>query len=518
MVRWEFKDWLHQLSHPTCEELLSYLDCEMPSGKAMRMKRHLADCRKCQWELARIETAIGDFMDVRNAQLERPTERAIQLARSNPVSLAAVSSEERQPKAAPRRLAPAVIAACAVAITLVGAVQFAARKLEPTRSVADSLISGLGAPNRGTLLVADQDNAVALTGLEGKATISAAPQGSAANGVANRADELGRSDPQRRKKGATAPATVPSHGQDAAEIEVHYALHRLRACQGEPVEVVREPDGRITVQGLAETSGRRSELIQAVAGIRRVEVRVREVPPEVFAQACAQIPMAGAESFLAWGAAGLTGKAGLSGKAGISGREALGDSGPEAHEPRRTLALADEAAKVSASAVVEARALRNLSDICSRVKLSSLRPSSRRLLARMVQDHLKAEREHITHWRFVLSSSSGWAPPSESARAFPRSASNWPEVILELHSWIRETNRLTHVFFAESNPASRAEKAPGLFASLQEVDRRLTDVEAEFGRIFGANPADVDSAGLRRHSSRTLAGQPCKECALLRHE
>ena len=50
----------------------------------------------------------------------------------------------------------------------------------------------------------------------------------------------------------------------AAEIMVRYALHRAKACLGEPIEILTTDLGGIEVRGLAETPERKEELIAAL--------------------------------------------------------------------------------------------------------------------------------------------------------------------------------------------------------------------------------------------------------------
>ncbi len=62
------------------------------------------------------------------------------------------------------------------------------------------------------------------------------------------------------------PAVEPLN-LDVAELEVRYALHRAGACLGEPVEVMQDSEGRIVVRGIAATSARKSELLNALTNL-----------------------------------------------------------------------------------------------------------------------------------------------------------------------------------------------------------------------------------------------------------
>ncbi len=91
---------------------------------------------------------------------------------------------------------------------------------------------------------------------------------------------------------AAQPVSSPGDNLDRLEVEVHYALHRIRACLGEPVEIVRSPSGRILVEGLVKSTERKTELLTALGelgdtdalsvSIRAMsEVTVRATQPAV---------------------------------------------------------------------------------------------------------------------------------------------------------------------------------------------------------------------------------------------
>ncbi|MCI0420860.1 MAG: hypothetical protein L0312_16795, partial [Acidobacteria bacterium] len=63
----------------------------------------------------------------------------------------------------------------------------------------------------------------------------------------------------------------------AAEVEAHYALHRLNACLGEPIEVLRDSSDEILVRGLADAEERKKELVAALERIPHVTVSIQTV-------------------------------------------------------------------------------------------------------------------------------------------------------------------------------------------------------------------------------------------------
>ncbi len=61
----------------------------------------------------------------------------------------------------------------------------------------------------------------------------------------------------------------------SAEVQVHFALHRLDVCLGEPVEVERDPQaGVILVKGLVSDDDRRRQLTASLGLIEHVKVRL----------------------------------------------------------------------------------------------------------------------------------------------------------------------------------------------------------------------------------------------------
>lgn len=89
-----------------------------------------------------------------------------------------------------------------------------------------------------------------------------------------------------------APAPSPTAAPSAAalmeaETAALYALHRVQADLGEQIEVLREADRQIVVQGLVETDARKQQLTEALADIALLAVRIQSVE-EVVRQAAKQ--------------------------------------------------------------------------------------------------------------------------------------------------------------------------------------------------------------------------------------
>ncbi len=101
----------------------------------------------------------------------------------------------------------------------------------------------------------------------------------------------------------TAPAPIPlppaippdvqrlPAAQDVTllEVEVHYALHRIRACIGEALEVNRTPDGIVKVRAAVASPERKAQLVAVLApfagpyvkvDIKSADEILREISPE----------------------------------------------------------------------------------------------------------------------------------------------------------------------------------------------------------------------------------------------
>jgi hypothetical protein len=84
---------------------------------------------------------------------------------------------------------------------------------------------------------------------------------------------------------APAAASIPTVNPLLVELEVHHALHRLRACLGETIEVHQTPRG-LAVRGAVASPERREQVVAALAPLGvSVEIRtaselLREIPPE----------------------------------------------------------------------------------------------------------------------------------------------------------------------------------------------------------------------------------------------
>ncbi len=83
---------------------------------------------------------------------------------------------------------------------------------------------------------------------------------------------------------------LPARVERASEVSIHEALHRVRACLGEQIEVVSEGD-RWVVRGVVDLAARLGEVRAALEGLPGVEPQVK-LATELMAETAARVPVA----------------------------------------------------------------------------------------------------------------------------------------------------------------------------------------------------------------------------------
>lgn len=284
-----------------------------------------------------------------------------------------------------------------------------------------------------------------------------------------------------------------------AETQALYALHRMGACTGEPVEVSREPGGGVIVRGLVETAERKEELDAALSDIGLVAIKI-QTPEEALATSNA--PASPAEESAPPEETppfriGLT-KAVKADKIPIEPqlrahfnrlRSASPLSGQQseaasAETDEAITALSNQSVSLSEAALMEAWALRRLAEAYPRAKVDQLSPRGKLLLETMLTEHLAAFKLHADQYgalmKPVLSSIAGETTalaPGEKTRGLQvnRSGdSTWNTEILHLFQTTLEVQRWTAYFFAG---ASRPETPAN---PIQELVDDAGRIEIEF--------------------------------------
>ncbi len=200
----------------------------------------------------------------------------------------------------------------------------------------------------------------------------------------------------------------------AAEVKAHYALHRLKACLGEPIEVVRGL-GEVEVRGLARDGERKAELLAAISAIPLVAAKIEtideakhagtlesrssaaslteEIPeiapqPEATRIEDSHLPIqAQLEEYF---------------KALTTPRETSQATGGAREVYLKIAELSNRAVSLSEGMLAEAWALRRLSESYSDKEKTELQVSSKWLLESMVRDHIEALSREVSQTRSLL--------------------------------------------------------------------------------------------------------------------
>lgn len=255
---------------------------------------------------------------------------------------------------------------------------------------------------------------------------------------------------------------------DAAEIQVLYALHQARACLGDPLELVRNATG-IEIRGQAATSRRKQQLIESLSSIPFLAAHIQSAeeaasgtrrpaqaaPVEIRVEKSAIADRL--EQYLL--------------------REFPGDASARAAE------LSDRAVAGAQSALTEAWALRRLAEWTAPEKEARLNEESRRLLGRMVRDHLAALRGELANEHALLApvllATGGVAAAASSTAPLP---SGWQDAALRLFDDVQAIEHLAVALFARAGagPRETGEQVQQLLEALSRVEG---EVQALDGRL-----------------------------------
>jgi hypothetical protein len=199
--------------------------------------------------------------------------------------------------------------------------------------------------------------------------------------------------PQRRAAGPSqARKSAPSESElDRVELEVQYALHRARACLGEPIRVERGSDGKIRVEGLVETVARRAQIAGVLAELDAVQM--------------VTVDLHTAEESIGQTDYGPEGTVGATrvGPTPLPIQAALEQYFAERRDRGEAITdLTNQAVTESKALSGEAWALRRLAERYGQKKTEDLALQSRWLLEVMIRDHADALVKRVRRSRTLL--------------------------------------------------------------------------------------------------------------------
>ena len=324
----------------------------------------------------------------------------------------------------------------------------------------------------------------------------------------------------------TQPATPPQSvllpdGNEslASEVETLFALHRVRACMGRPISVVRAASGRIEVRGLVDTNARKAELLETLKGIPWVNTRIQTIE-ETQAEPSqrAEFSSVGEKnSTLSTTEQNadtrsknhqliiqdLLGEYFASKEKSDFGQQGRG----EMNTQQKIAALSHDAVSFSEAALEQAWALRRLAELSSSLKNEALRTSSRRLLELMVRDHLNELQKEInqacTLVRPVLSAllsdknGSSTKNPEVPLGTPGDEDSGWAQASLRLFSGVDRTVRLTLGLFADTSfpLKSRDDMMEELLSEFDRLEDETHNLEREVSQALSENTESITSLG-----------------------
>jgi len=282
--------------------------------------------------------------------------------------------------------------------------------------------------------------------------------------------------------------------QTRREVEVQYALHRLGACLGEQVEIVKQPAGRILVRALVENEQRKALLGAALRAVPFVQVEIKsltEAPKTAPERSTAIEP--GTEMT-------VTGSR-------LPIQELLEDYFKRRYEPaevpRRIAELANDATSLSQNLLAEAWAIRRLAAEFPTERADRLSGAPRWLLEKMLQDHTTALRDKGRHLRETLQSVlSGPLEGDAKSGAAP----DWPSAALQLLDAAVRVDRLTRALFAgaalpEEDPRTASRE---LSSILSNLDGQVRNLESAILVEFSDSPGRLRSGS--RPKGRAATG------------
>jgi hypothetical protein len=297
-----------------------------------------------------------------------------------------------------------------------------------------------------------------------------------------------------------------------SEIETFYALHRLKACLGEPVEVVPNGTGSIEVRGLTESRERKEEIGAALEGIPLLTTKIQTVeeatvsaplspedgmdskaaleptPSQKFSEVAVQSKRLPIQDQLETYLAKL--KA-VSGRQEAAGRE-------DTSTRERIAELSTRAVSFSDSLLAEAWALRRLAERYGEWRAQNLRPATRWLVEVMLRDHLNELSAQLNGYlsltRPMLSQAgredqAESIPNQQEESSSPKSAkSDWATSSLLVFSKVEQAARLTNYLFAGANfpEEPTSDTSSNLLTSLHGLDSDIENLEVEIAREFSA--------------------------------
>ncbi len=326
----------------------------------------------------------------------------------------------------------------------------------------------------------------------------------------------------------SAPGPLPAQTMDlrptsaellASEVETMLAIHKMKACLGGQIAIVRDNSGRIEVQGVVPSVERRQEILASIQGIAWVLPRVQTV--EEVASSGSSGPLAGESRQVESEAPSpeqRTIEAVQAGKLPIQDLlekyfaeihpSANSEEGGLSKETRRIAEVSNKAVSLSEEALEEAWALRRLAEWSFSVRSEELPQSSRWAIEIMVRDHMGALRKKIDESQQLLNpilssllldaryADREGKKPDDSG-VFNPATTNWASNSLQLFATVERIVHLSLGLFADTNfpPEQREAAMQELQSAFARGQREFQILESYIARAFPEKPDSMTLKG-----------------------
>ncbi len=274
-------------------------------------------------------------------------------------------------------------------------------------------------------------------------------------------------EPERSLAVPTASAEIPNSNPAAnpaalvgLEMEVRYALHRLRICLGEPTEVVEVTQNNVThleVRGLVETKVRKEALKSALAEFPSVVVNLGTAEEALKASSQRPEPQASTASPQQDNGLRLANR-NLPIQSLLEGLFPPDRAANNSPAQQRVANLTTRAVSISQEALTEAWALRHLAERYSVGDSADLPPQSRWLLEVMFRDHMRDLQSETSSLENllgpVLAKTSGSSNDFGDTfpEAFDSTSQAWKRIVMSVFFTTQQINNLVQTLFAGSDP------------------------------------------------------------------
>jgi hypothetical protein len=252
-------------------------------------------------------------------------------------------------------------------------------------------------------------------------------------------------------------------------VEALYVLHQMRACAGEPFEVI-QAGGDVAVRGLVESSARKEELTAALRNLPELRLEILTIDEAVRRAAVPQ----------AFEAAVIEAH---------RGEDYLSRLVDKRLTPAQLTAIANLAVSQSNAWLMDAWELRRLSETFPEAEVQKLGPATLSLLEKIIRDHTESIGRHA--FEFRLAAHPIMAGPLQDVPAW--TPASWPSAAGSIFDAAVRSHQTAQVLFTGEGilnepPEATFEHLISCVLALEESTRDLTARVPELLRAVRNNP------------------------------